>query len=422
MSSVTEPYTGVVFGMASIASDMLSCEAWTQSCLDRIEQRDAEIRAWSHLDADGAAQRASANLKTKPLRGLPIGVKDVIDVAGMPTGCNSSIETGRIAAENAAVVRRLINTGANVLGKTVTTEYAFMAPGPTRNPHNLEHTPGGSSSGSAAAVADGHVPVALTTQTGGSTIRPAAYCGIVGYKPPFGLVPNSGLKLLAPSLDTIGLHARSVADAAAVASVIEARERIANAVHRPRFIVIHLPIEAAASDVNSKLMTETARRLREAGAHVREIDAPDVFHDVDAAHRTIMAPQVARSFAQIHHLQPDALSDSLREFIERGQATSDQDISRACASVAQAHMAIQSLLGGNEILLCPSAEGEAPPGLDYTGSAVFCRPWTLLHYGCMSLPAGTGPGGLPLGLQLVDPSPTGDHLFGHASYAEQLVA
>lgn len=422
MSPVAKRPAGVVSGLAEIAAGTSTPLNWTSSCFERIVRREPEVEAWAYLDRNGAVERAGGHIDEGPLKGLPIGVKDVIDVAGMPTGCNSPIEAGRVAADNAVAVQRLIDAGAIVLGKTVTTEYAFMAPGPTRNPLNPDHTPGGSSSGSAAAVADGHVPVALTTQTGGSTIRPAAYCGVVGYKPPFGTVPNDGLKLLAPSLDTIGLHARSVADIAAVASEMEARPRSVDHVAHPNFAIIHLPVEAAQNGVNARLMQDVAERLRKAGATVRELDAPDVFLEVDAAHRTLMSPQVARTFADIYRSQPDAFSDSLRDFIEQGQNTTDHAISQAHACVARAHMAVQSLITQSEILLCPAADGEALRGLYFTGSAVFCRPWTLLHYACMTVPAGTGPGGLPLGLQLVDPSPAGDSLFGPAGFAESVLS
>lgn len=423
MSAALQQHVGVVSGLADIAKGTSTPLQWINSCFERIAQREPEVAAWAHLDRQGAAERASNSSRTGgPLNGLPIGVKDVIDVAGLPTGCNSPIEAGRIATENAAAVQRLVDAGAVVLGKTVTTEYAFMAPGPTRNPHNLEHTPGGSSSGSAAAVADGHVPVALTTQTGGSTIRPAAYCGIVGYKPPFGTVPNDGLKLLAPSLDTIGLHARSVADIAAVASVMETRPRSIEARSRPKFAVIRLPVEAARNDVNTGLVHDAADCLSGAGAPVRELDAPGVFEELDTAHRTIMAPQVARAFSDIYRSRREMLSDSLRDFIEQGQNTTDQAISRAHACVARAHMAVHSLTAPGEILLCPAADGEALRGLDFTGSAVFSRPWTLLQYACITVPAGTGPTGMPLGLQLVDPSAGGDALFGSAGFAESVLS
>ena len=196
----------IIDALAQRAVGRLGAREWLDACLARIDEREPAIQAWAARDAErarAAASRIDAG-PSKPLAGLPIGVKDIIDVAGWPTGCNSPLEAGYVAATTAKVVHRLEAAGAVVVGKTVTTEYAFTEPGPTRNPHDLARTPGGSSSGSAAAVADFHVPVALTTQTGGSTIRPAAYCGIVGYKPPYGWMPSDGLHYLAPSLDTIG--------------------------------------------------------------------------------------------------------------------------------------------------------------------------------------------------------------------------
>jgi Asp-tRNA(Asn)/Glu-tRNA(Gln) amidotransferase A subunit family amidase len=412
----------VADGVAEVAGGRLDPRAWLDACLARIAARDPAIHAWVHVVADrsraGLSPRGGADL---PLRGVPIGVKDVIDVAGMPTGCNSPIEAERIAHADAAAVRRLVAAGAVVVGKTVTTEYAFLTPGPTRNPFDLSRTPGGSSSGSAAAVADGHVSAALTTQTGGSTIRPAAYCGIVGYKPPFGTVPNDGLRLLAPSLDTIGVHTRSVGDAALVATVLEARPRSAGPTRPTRFAWVHLPPEKDARPEVVAMMAATVTALRTAGADVEELIVT-ALAPLDDAHRVIMSVEVARQFADIMRRDAVRLSLPLREFIERGMGQGGDALSRAHASVAEAHRALWPATAGGVVLICPAADGEAPVGLESTGSSVFNRPWSLLRYGALTVPAGLGPNGMPLGLQLVDPSPGADRLFPAAAFAERTLA
>jgi Asp-tRNA(Asn)/Glu-tRNA(Gln) amidotransferase A subunit family amidase len=331
------------------------------------------------------------------------------------------LDAGRRSGRDAALVLRLKAAGAVLLGKTVTTELAYYAPSKTRNPHDPARTPGGSSSGSAAAVADGHVPAALTTQTGGSTIRPASFCGIVGYKPPFGTVPNDGLRLLAPSIDTIGIHARTVADAAMVASVLEARPRTAVSNTAPRFVQVRLPAEEAAGPGLSAFMAEAVAALRAAGAAVEELAVP-ALAPLDSAHRVIMAIEVAREFRDIMRSDAGRLSAPLREFIERGRTEPGAALTRAHAAVTEAHRALWPIAGAGALLLCPAAGGEAPVGLSTTGDAVFSRLWSVLHLGAITIPAARGPDGLPLGVQLVDPAPAGDRLFAAAGFAERALA
>lgn len=394
---------------------------WVDACLHRIAARDPEVRAWVRLDADrarAAAAAVDARVDGGTLAGVPVGVKDVIDVAGLPTGCNSPIRAGHVAHAHAGAVARLVAAGAVVLGKTVTTEFAFVEPGPTRNPHDPARTPGGSSSGSAAAVADWQVPVALTTQTGGSTIRPAAYCGIVGYKPPYGTVPVDGLALLAPSLDVIGLHARSVADAAAVAAVLEARPRPVVVPAAPRFVVLALPGLRACDPAALAAFERSVATLAAAGASIRRVPwAPDA-EALDDAHRTIMSVEVARGFAALAPADATRLSAGLAAFIARGHATSGDALAAAHARVARLRQSLYGHAEAGEVLLTPAATGEAPLGLQSTGDSVLNRPFSLLHVGVATVPAGTGPAGLPLGLQLADPHPAADRLFGAAAFAE----
>jgi Asp-tRNA(Asn)/Glu-tRNA(Gln) amidotransferase A subunit family amidase len=405
------------------ASKRLSAVDWVDQTFARIDARDPEVRAWVHLMREGAVEEAKRHDRVGalagPLAGLPIGVKDVIDVAGVPTACNSPIEAGRVPARHATAVERLVAAGAIVIGKTVTTEYAFTEPGPTRHPEDPRRTPGGSSSGSAAAVADFHVPAALATQTGGSTIRPAAYCGIVGYKPPFGCVPNDGLHMLAPSIDCIGIHARTVSDAALLASVLEGRDRTVDARDTPAFVVMRLSWENEFSPDAIAMVEGAADRLRRAGAAVREMAAPDAIARANVAHRVIMAVEVARTFEEIYGHDKDRLSASLRGFIERGQRESALAFGEAHAAVARARATLAPLMSAREIILTAAATGEAPEGLASTGNAAANRIWTLLQLGAVTVPAGRGSNGLPLGLQLIDPMPSGDRLFPAAAFAER---
>lgn len=413
---------GVVDGLADHAAGRLSARAWLDACIARIEEREPAVRAWVSLDPErsrAAADAVEAAPAGKLLAGLPVGVKDVIDVAGWPTGCNSPLEAGRIAAVTAKVVQRLEAAGAIVVGKTVTTEYAFTEPGPTCNPHDPTRTPGGSSSGSAAAVADFHVPVALSTQTGGSTIRPAAFCGIVGYKPPYGWMPSEGLHYLAPSIDTIGVHARTVSDIARAAAVMEDRPLLAAPTEPPRFALLApAPQHTEAAQISA--IAEAVRVLRATGATVREVPLPAFSTELDAAHRIIMAVEVARMFAALDASRRVRLSNSLREFIERGERLTADELSGAQATVARAKAMLPAYAG--EILIGPPACGEAPLGLASTGSSIFNRLWSLLHVGAVTLPVGVGPNRMPLGIQLVDPAPDGAGLMSAALFAERAFA
>jgi Asp-tRNA(Asn)/Glu-tRNA(Gln) amidotransferase A subunit family amidase len=412
-----------VTGIAAVRRGTLDSRAWIDALLERAQAHDLRVHAWTQTveERRRRLEHIAAADRSLPLAGLPVGVKDVIDAAGWPTQCNSPIEVGRVATASAAAVSRLEAAGAVVIGKTVTTEYAFMAPGPTTNPHDVSRTPGGSSSGSAAAVADFQAPVALTTQTGGSTIRPAAFCGIVGYKPPFGRVPTGGLALLAPSIDAIGIHARGVADIALVAAVMEVRPCETKASWPRRFLVLE-PTEAEdiAPDMRA-MLADAAERLQRAGSTVERAARPASFLALDAAHRVIMSVEVARSFASRYATRRTDLSASLAAFIERGQATSGQELAAAHAIVAAARNDLHPLARAG-ILLMPAAPGEAPVGLNSTGNAALNRLWSLLHVGVMTVPAGLGANGMPLGLQLVDPLPGAPNLFSAAAFAERALA
>lgn len=413
---------GVEEGLARLRAGTLSAAAWAGTCRNRIAARDGDVMAWAHLaddDAMPAAADAGADL---PLFGLPFGVKDVIDVAGMPTGCNSPTMAGFIAASDAAAVARLRAAGAVPIGKTVTTEFAFIRPGPTRNPLDPTRTPGGSSSGSAAAVADGQAPVALATQTGGSAIRPAAYCGIVGYKPPLGTVPLAGLRILDPNMDTIGIHARSVADVAAVATVMEGRPRQAGGRTAVTLVTMGLGEGPGAEAINAAFLEACAASLRASGASVVEAGLPFDRARLDVCHRTLMSAAVARGFDTLYREQRESLSNELVQFIERGRRHTAVELADARAHVERVREAIDGICGRDAVLLWPAATGEAPVGLHTTGDSSLNRPWSLLGYGVMTVPAAVGPAGMPLGLQIIDPQPGAPLLFEAAAAAESVLA
>ena len=384
----------------------MNCESRIRALLAHIDSRESEIGAWAWLDHASALAQAralDAAPARGPLHGMAIGVKDVLDTADMPTEYNSPIYAGHRPARDAEVVRRLRAAGAIILGKTVTTEFAFMAPGRTRNPHDLSCTPGGSSSGSAAAVASAMVPVALATQTGGSTIRPAAFCGVIGYKPAFGRYPVAGLKHLSPSLDTIGLHARDLDDLARVSAVLagDASAVVSVSPLPPRIALARTHHDREAEPQALRRVEAAAAALRRAGAEVREMTLPGLFAEIEPLHRVIMARETAQMFEQEWAQARQQLSVDLANFIAQGLAYTDAEVAAARLRVADARRAMDGLLADDELLLMPPAAGEAPSGLASTGNAAFNRLWTMLGVPAIALPAGRGVRGLPLGVQLV---------------------
>ena len=396
-----------------------SAESVARTCLERIAAREPTVGAWAYVDPDAVLDRARALDRAAsrgPLHGVPIGIKDVIDTADQPTCHGSPIHADRRPARDAACVARLRDAGALILGKTVTTEFAFAHPAGTRHPLAPEHTPGGSSSGSAAAVADGMVAAALGTQTGGSTIRPAAFCGIVGYKPAFGAIPVEGLKPLAPSLDTIGILARSLEDIPLLTGVLAARPAGPARDGPPRLAVYRTPWWSGAETAARAVVLETMEAAREAGARTREMELPPGFAGLDDAHRVVMSAEVARSMDPEWRSDAARLSEPMRAFIERGQRESPQDVDAGWALARECRGRLRAVCEDGEILVTLPATGEAPRGLATTGSAVFCRLWTLLGVPALHLPVSTGPAGLPLGIQMVAPAGDEGALFAAAGW------
>ncbi len=405
---------------AAIEAGTLTSEKLVQSCLERIAGREPEVHAWAFLDPELALAQARAADKASGglLRGVPIGVKDIIDTYDMPTGHNSPIFEGKVPFGDAACVALSRKANAVILGKTVTTEFANRHPGPTVNPHRdksgKRRTPGGSSSGSAAAVADGHVPLAFGTQTGGSVIRPAAYCGVIGYKPTFGDFSRVGIKMQSHSQDTLGLMARTLDDIALFRAVVLALPPVAleRDIATPRIGFYRTPIWDEADPDTQSLLDRTAKRLDALTIPVNPTFADILDHQTD-----ITTFEGARNYADERLRNPDKISAALMGgAMKKGlEVTLDQYVAAQRKAVAyRAH--IDSLFDSVDLLLVPSAPGEAPAGVEFTGDPRFNSLWTLAGTPCVTLPAGTGDEGMPLGIQLVGPRYGDDKLFSLAAW------
>src|SRR5437763_3008595 len=386
----------------------LTAETVVRSCLDRIAEREPVVRAWAHLDREAAlraARESDKSGKNGILKGVPFGVKDIFDTAEMPAGYGSPIYTGCRPGFDASAVSLPQAAGAILLGKTVTTEFANRHPGPTANPHNALHTPGGSSSGSAAAVADFMVPLAIGTQTGGSVIRPAAYCGVVGFKPSFGLFPPAGMHVNTESLDTVGIMARSVGDIALFRAALMAipYEPPAMPERPPRLALCRTPHWDRALPEGRAVLEAAAARLRTAGCEIVESELPpecDGVSEVQRRHSVFEAPRAHAPELYRHEalLSPDLLDHGK---IADAKALTLDDFRRAWRDAEHMRIAAADWAGRFDAILTLPAPGQAPRGLQDTGSAIFNGLWTVLYMPCLTLPAGTGPDGLPVGIQLV---------------------
>jgi len=388
-----------------LARRELGAEALVGALLERIAAEEPRVLAWAFLDPEAAlaeARRLDRLWPRPPLRGLPVGVKDIFDTADMPTECGTPVHRGRRPGADAACVAALRRAGALVLGKTVTTELAFFHPGKTRNPHDPARTPGGSSSGSAAAVAARMVPAALGSQTAGSVIRPASFCGVVGMKPTHGLSPLDGVSPFAPSLDTVGLFARDPADLEVLLPPLGVPLDPAPDLP-PRLGLCRSPQWPLAEPATRALVERTAARLAAGGAAVTEVDLPPECDGLFEAHKTVMAFEAARSLGALRAGHEALLSPVLLDLLRAGEATPAEAHAAALALAARCREALAGVFRRVDVLLTPAAIGEAPLGLSSTGDPAFNRIWTLLHLPCLGLPAGRGPSGLPVGVQLVGP-------------------
>lgn len=405
-----------------LASGALDAQTLVEACIARIEAREAEVRAWAHFDADFARHQARAvdglRRSGRPvgaLHGLPVGLKDIIDTARVPTENGCTLDAGRVPDRDAWIVQRLKGAGAIILGKTVTTELAFLHPGPTRNPHDPVHTPGGSSSGSAAAVADGMVPLAVGTQTGGSVIRPASFCGVTGFKPTFGAIPRTGILKQSHSLDTVGVFAMDPSGAAMLADVLfghdpadpatgpapfPALERTASGTPPlpPVFAVVRPPGWARA-DADLKAAMEGVEETL--GDQAFRVELPSVFDDAAAQRERINLAEMSRHYQRYETAGKGQLSDMTAEAIRAGAAMPARDYLTALDWPPVLLTALEKILARCDAILCPAAPGPAPDGLESTGDSIFNGLWTLCGMPAVTVPMLTASNGLPMGVQLV---------------------
>jgi Asp-tRNA(Asn)/Glu-tRNA(Gln) amidotransferase A subunit family amidase len=396
---------------ASIRDGSRTAEAVARACLDRIAARDAAVRAWAFIDPDSVIRQArelDSGPVRGPLHGVPIGVKDMIDTAEMPTQHNSPIFAGHRPSLDSAPVATLRAAGAIILGKTDTTEFAAAGRwAATRHPLDPRHSPGGSSAGSAAAVADCQVPLALGTQTAGSTMRPASFCGVFAFKPSWGAVSREGLKLYAASLDTLTWFARSVADLdllCDVFAIVDDATPVPVPVRGARIALCRSPAWSFAQPGTEMAMDVAAERLRAAGAVVTMLDLPEPFADLGfGVHQAVMFSEGRAAFLNLARTHPDLLHDDFHARVENRAGITRARLLAAYDQAAACRPEFDAIAREYDAVLTPSARGEAPLLEAGPGDAVFNRMWTLLHVPCVNIPVCTGPGGLPVGLTLVGP-------------------
>ncbi len=405
-----------------IRDGLFSAADLVRQCLEQIKLREPEVQAWAYLDPDHALAQAlradelrESGKPLGPLHGVPVGIKDIINTADMPTEDGTPLHAGRMPTHDAKVVELLRAAGAIIMGKTVTTELATYFPGKTRNPHNLAHTPGGSSSGSAAAVAAGMVPLALGTQTNGSLIRPAAYCGVFGFKPSRGLVSCQGILMQSPRLDQVGGFGRSVEDLALLGEVLSAYDpnqpgmlpRAALPLQKvcdenpplpPKLALVKTPWWSQVDADLREGFGELADRL---GEHVEEFVLPDPAAKALDWHATVMEADLAANYAADYERGAGQLSASLRGQLERGYAISAVAYLKALERIRPVTESLDEIFDRCDAILTPAVAGAAPLGLDSTGSPMFCTLWTFCGMPAISLPLLQAGNGLPLGVQLV---------------------
>jgi Asp-tRNA(Asn)/Glu-tRNA(Gln) amidotransferase A subunit family amidase len=410
--------------IGKIRDGEVTSEELVQACLDRIDQVDGEIEAWAHLKPEFALDQARALDSQRaeggpvgPLHGIPVGIKDIFDTESLPTENGTVLDSGRQPLEDCRVVSLLKEAGAVIMGKTVSTELAVFGPGKTKNPHNPAHTPGGSSSGSAAAVASHMVPLAIGTQTNGSVIRPASYCGIVGFKPSHGLIPRTGVLTLSGSLDTVGTYARSIEDVALLTELLIAhdsgdKDTRARA-HPPlsRTTAEEPPMTPMIAFAKTPVWDQAEEETREAFGELIELlgdDCSDLplsepFDHAVEMHRDVMNADMAKSLAGYYERGKDKLTDTLCQMIEFGQKVSAVDYNKALEGRELLNSGLNSVFDFYDIIMTPATTGAAPVGLDATGSPIFNTLWTYCGVPAITLPLLQGSNGMPLGVQLIGP-------------------
>jgi Asp-tRNA(Asn)/Glu-tRNA(Gln) amidotransferase A subunit family amidase len=405
-----------------LRSGEVASEDVVRDCFAQIEATDSAIQAWTYLDEDHALAQARvlddmrrAGKPLGPLHGLPVGVKDIFDTADMPTAYGSPIHGGNQPDQDSTVVAKLREAGAVIMGKTVTTEFAFMSPGKTTNPHNAAHTPGGSSSGSAAAVAAGHVPLAIGSQTAGSIIRPAAFCGIYGLKPSQGMISRAGVLQTSENLDQIGVFGRCLEDAAMLTDALtgydaadattyaRAKPNLSDGCRseapvEPNFIWFELPFDDRLAADSRAGFNELMEAL---GDQVETVVLPGSLGNIIDHQRVVHHYELRRHLAREYQEHPDQLSAAMLKVLQQADAISDEEYTNSIAAIEPAKMFFAELFNDYDAILTPSAMGEPPLGLEQTGDPVFCAMWTFCGLPSMTLPLLTGDQGLPVGVQLI---------------------
>ena len=430
---------GLLDTLRAYRESRATVQDYVASCSARIAAQEPRIQAWEWFDPSRAMaeaeERAGGILTDLPLFGIPVGVKDIIATRGIPTRMGSRIFANNVPTHSAWVVRRLEALGGLVMGKTVTTEFAFRLPGKTRNPWNAGHTPGGSSSGSAAAVAAGFVPVAIGTQTLGSVIRPAAFCGVVGFKPSHGAISRTGIHPFSSTLDTVGVFARSVADAAWFGACLMGQDpRDESTAVRgdlkmlrvpleplgvaPRLAVVRTPMWGLATEAQKAHFDECVARLGGAGAIVREVNLPRAFEDAWDNVMVIMSHEAVKSFFPIESRHRIRLSPQLIELLDRGHRVTPEQYAKARAKREDYRRWLDGVFDRSDAIATIPATGEAPEGLSNTGDASFCSLWTQAGLPAITVPSGFGPRGLPLGLQIVGRYREDEHALKVATWVE----
>ena len=402
----------------AIAAGTLTSEALVRDCLERIEERDPAIAAWTYLEPQQALAQARDRAPAGGLlHGIPVGIKDIIDTVDMPTTYGSPIYADHQTAWDAACVALLRQAGAVIMGKTMSTEFAMHEPAKTTNPHNPAHTPGGSSSGSAAAVAAEMVPLALGSQTAGSIVRPASFCGVVGYKPTHSDFSLAGIKLVSQTLDTLGGFARCVQDVSLLRAVLMGSPpQLAGLSEPPRIGLCRTPQWPQATPATQEAVETAARRFADAGARVEDVTLPAEFGGLAEAHRTVLIFECVRCFSYELTQHRDQLDPNTRQLLEPmdygyGDRLLYSEYKDALQVAETCRGALPMLFAPYDVLLTPSAIGEAPAGLGATGSPMFNRIWTLLHTPALNLPGLSGSQGLPVGVQIVGPPGCDDRLL-----------
>lgn len=435
---------GVKQALHGLTESHFTCEDLVRDCLTRIARLDPKIEAWVWLKSEAALERARAADRQREagklgaLLGIPLGIKDIIDVQGIPTRMGSPVFEDYVPTLSARVVQRLHEAGAVILGKTVTAELAYFAPGKTHNPWNLAHTPGGSSSGSAAAVAACFVPAAIGTQTNGSVIRPAAFCGVVGYKPSAGLISRSGILKFSHTLDQVGVFARSVPDAAVLAGALMGHAQDdPDGMHDfaqvsrnldpkplfqpPRLAAVRTSAWSLVETDQQENFTQSIAVLRRAGAAIETATLPDALARAHDVHRTIMYYEGARAFAHWQAQHRERLSAEINRLIDEGQQIPEPTYHAALESRTRLRGELVDFMHRYDAVLTPPARGEAPATLTHTGDPVFCTIWTLCGAPAITLPSGLGAHGMPLGIQLVGEPMQDARLLQVAQWCQELL-